>query len=186
MKKLIVLLLCIAGCGSNIIDDIQWAADSGIQSNISPALFCAIDADCGGSCAACVGGSCTTLSAGLLCRSGAKTAGDPSTGEISSAICDPAEVCDGINPTCPSDVIMPAGTVCGFGRGPCDPNTVICSSRGTCEAHLPAGEICNYINTICNPQDICDGVRSLCPAKYALPGTICGVGKTCGYLGICH
>lgn len=108
---------------------------------------------------ACCAATCDALMpAGTACR--------PSAGS-----CDPAEVCDGANPACPSDAMLPDGNACsGCASGLC----------GTCMAGVCQDLLCGngIVDTIageqCEPDD-----------DAACPGG-CTNTCTCAYAGSCR
>jgi parallel beta-helix repeat protein len=94
----------------------------------------------------------------------------------STGICDPQEVCDGTNGTCPADVKSASGTVCRSSTGVCDPQEVCDGQSSTCPADVKSasGTVCRSSTGICDPQEVCDGTSSNCPADVKSPsGTVC-------------
>lgn len=94
----------------------------------------------------------------------------------SAGPCDPAEVCDGIHPACPDDVLAPSTTVCRPSTGACDVAETCTGSSAQCPADvvLPALTICNPSKGACDPAETCDGVHGACPADALSPsGTVC-------------
>lgn len=103
----------------------------------------------------CISGSCRDVEGaqtetcvrerlGLACRG-------------SRATCDPIEVCDGVSPDCPADVVHVRGVVCRAAAGPCDRAEVCSGVDDTCPsdafepANAPcAGGVCSGADTMCH------------------------------------
>nr|UZH23228.1 hypothetical protein [myxobacterium MSr12020] len=101
-------------------------------------LFCVdgvcCDSACGGGeavdCQACSvatgapsDGTCSTFSAGTVCRA-------------AGGVCDVAEVCDGVGGACPQNAWKPAGTVCSAGTNACDADETCTGLSALCPADL--------------------------------------------------
>ncbi len=77
--------------------------------------------------------------------------------------CDPAEVCNGVSATCPSDVRASAGTPCDADDQVCTAD--VCDGAGTCtHAAGNAGTPCRASAGVCDPLESCDGASVTCPA----------------------
>jgi len=99
--------------------------------------------------------------AGVLCRA--------SAGE-----CDPQEVCDGTNTTCPADAKSPSGTGCTSDSNPCTLDQCDGSSNACQHPAGNAGALCRASAGECDPQELCDGSNTSCPADVKSPsGTGC-------------
>ncbi len=186
------MLMAMSACGADTED---------LRSTASPVLTCSqqqIDT-CSAMCKTCIGGSggkCTdepVAAAGTVCR--ASVPANRAIGGTLSAVCDPAEVCDGITAACPADIIAPAGTIClvtDRSYGPCDlPVGVrMCNDAGLCLTRALPTKMCKGTpaggSPICAPPNYCDGSRATCPIAWAFPGTDCGGGKTCDATGHCR
>lgn len=81
---------------------------------------------------------CPSGSSTLVCR--------PATGE-----CDVAEVCDGVNSTCPADVKRPAGTACTDDANKC--------TRDECNG---VDSACHHTPAVCPPGMFCDSTTGQC------------------------
>jgi len=66
----------------------------------------------------------------------------------STGVCDPEEVCDGVNGSCPSDVLSGSSTVCRSSTGVCDPE-----------------EVCDGVNASCPTDE-----SNICTAEGCSPG----------------
>ena len=101
--------------------------------------------------------------AGVVCR---PTAGD----------CDPAEVCNGVNPACPSDQFLPAGSVCRAAPGACDIQERCTGDAAACpdDVLLAAGTSCRPSVGPCDAAEVCSGAAATCPSDIG-----CVAGSTC-------
>ena len=108
-------------------------------------------------------GTCRPLSAGATCRS-------------ARDLCDAAELCDGVSPTCPPDTVHPNTRLCRFGTGPCDPTDFCDGLSPACppNARSPAGTVCRPGATACDAPETCDGLSPQCPTDaLATVGAVC-------------
>jgi hypothetical protein len=115
----------------------------------------------------------TPVAAGsVVCRQG------------SGDVCDPDELCNGLNIYCPDDVVSPATTICNPGSGDiCDPDE---SCTGVAGEACPADQIASSTTTcrtgsgdLCDPDESCTGVAdAACPDDVVSPATtICNPGS---------
>jgi hypothetical protein len=124
----------------------------------------------------CCTSTCAIRAAGEQCRA-------------SAGICDLAEACDGVNPTCPADVFEPASTVCRASGGVCDVAENCTGSAAACpgDAKVLAGTTCRAAADVCDAAEACDGVNDACPADVFEPastvcrasGGVCDVAENC-------
>lgn len=120
---------------------------------------------CNGACESCapVTGQCGPSTPGTVCR--------PSLG-----LCDREEVCDGVAPGCPADVVGPVGVVCRSATGPCDVVETCTGSSRICppDIRLPAGAVCRAPVAECDAPELCDGDGGACAAdRVERAGTVC-------------
>ncbi len=93
-----------------------------------------------------------------------------------AGICDVADSCDGVNPTCPADALVTVGTDCRSSTGACDPAEVCDGATAACpaDALAPSGTTCRSSTGACDPAEVCDGATAACPADALAPsGTTC-------------
>ncbi|AKT40014.1 kelch repeat-containing protein [Chondromyces crocatus] len=145
---------------------------------------------CGGGsptdCQACsmatgapIEGVCTILDSSVTCR--------PSQGE-----CDPAEVCNGAQPLCPTNVTAPDGSACAGGT--CTNGTCVTGSKGPGEACAGPAECSSGFCTdgVCC-QTACDAACQACNLSgngTCMPAAageqdLCGPGRVCNATGTC-
>jgi MYXO-CTERM domain-containing protein len=137
------------------------------------------DTACDDDCESCVAadtaetddGICAPVLSAVVCRAGSGDA------------CDPNETCDGVNPSCPADVVTAAGTVCRAGSGDsCDPDEVCSGTPGEAcpvDAVAAAGTVCRAgSGDTCDPDETCSGTAlEACPSDVAEDdGTSCDAG----------
>jgi MYXO-CTERM domain-containing protein len=128
-----------------------------------------VDTDCQ-ACAVAKGaatdGTCGTTQAA------AKFVCHPSAG-----VCDVAEVCDGVNPTCPTDTFQPSTTVCRAAvPGGCDNAGMCTGSSAACPADVvvPANTVCRPSAGPCDVAEVCNGISNTCPGDARAPaGLVC-------------
>ena len=108
-------------------------------------------------------GRCEITNAGTQCRAAA-------------GLCDRAEVCNGISPSCPADTRLAAGTSCRSAVGNCD----IEESCNGVSPFCPADQIfddgtpCRGRMGVCDESEVCDGVSAFCPEdQKVMQGTVC-------------
>jgi MYXO-CTERM domain-containing protein len=144
------------------------------------------NADCGAGvpsdCQSClaaqtpqsVNGTCDIIlaAAAYTCRVG------------SGDFCDPAEICNGNNPSCPNDVLAPPGTVCAVGSGDMCDAPAVCSgvSGQPCPTGglAPSGTVCRSgSGDACDPTEACTGVSGQpCPPDVVSSNnTVCRAGS---------
>jgi hypothetical protein len=94
----------------------------------------------------------------------------------SAGVCDVAEACNGLSPSCPPEGFLPAGTVCRAAVDVCDV-TESCSGVGpTCpvDGLRAAGTVCRASAGVCDPAETCSGLDGFCPADVLQPlGAVC-------------
>ena len=125
----------------------------------------------------------TPIAAGTVCRKG------------SGDICDPDEVCDGVQAgACPADVVAPTTTVCNTGSGDvCDPDESCTGLAGQAcpeDKVASATTVCNPgSGDICDPDELCPGIAdAACPTDTTAPAmTVCrpGSGDLCDPTEVC-
>lgn len=104
-----------------------------------------------GSSTSCCTATCQLRPADTVCRA-------------STALCDAAESCDGINGTCPLNGVSPAGTVCRPTAGLCDVAETCNGSSSACPTNqfLPNGTVCRPVGGVCDVEDKCAGNSAAC------------------------
>ena len=146
----------------------------------SAATTCVNDTQCliGG-----VQGQCTGITlkhiagnAGTQCRAG-------------TGVCDPAEVCDGVNTACPADSFAPATTECRAGSGTCDPAEFCTGTSASCPSNSFASSstVCREAAGVCDVAETCTGSSATCPADQLATSAVtcraasgvCDVAETC-------
>jgi len=122
------------------------------------------DCDLGaGSGDTCCSTTCTILAAASGCREAAGS-------------CDVAEVCDGVSPACPADVVIDAGVSCHASGGVCDVEEKCNGLAPQCPAdqHVTAGTVCRAGSDLCDAAEACDGISDDCPVdQLAAAGATC-------------
>ncbi|MBN2498407.1 MAG: hypothetical protein JXR96_27700 [Deltaproteobacteria bacterium] len=96
--------------------------------------------------------------AGVECRA---SAGD----------CDPAELCDGVNTTCPVNALEPGTVLCRGSAGACDPAEHCDGVSPTCPPNAlePDTTVCRpSTDADCDPAEHCDGVSADCPSDLVM------------------
>lgn len=125
------------------------------------------DSGCGGGvadCQACsAAGVCTPTAAQTECRG-------------SLGVCDPAEVCNGVEGTCPADAKLPAGSVCNAAVGACDLAETCDGAGNSCPADqiAPPNYECRPAQGGCDVAETCNGTSTICPVdERAEANTVC-------------
>ncbi len=125
------------------------------------------DSACGGGgadCQACsAAGVCTPTAAQTECRG-------------SLGVCDPAEVCNGVEGTCPADAKLPAGSVCNAAVGACDLAETCDGAGNSCPADqiAPPNYECRPAQGGCDVAETCNGTSTICPVdERAEANTVC-------------
>lgn len=108
-----------------------------------------------GSCeltGACAAGG-VPLPAGTLCRAAA-------------GVCDVAEVCNGVSPDCPADVVSSSQTICNPSDGFCDIPDYCNGTSKMCPSDQKKSStvICRASTKQCDPAEYCSGTGDACPA----------------------
>lgn len=109
----------------------------------------------------CCSASCTVESVGTVCRDAA--------GE-----CDLPETCDGVNPTCPDDVL--STDECRAAAGDCDLAEFCDGVSVDCPADELSTDECRASTGSCDPAESCDGAGVDCPADVVIDVCISGDG----------
>ena len=137
------------------------------QSGFCVDGFCCNVAGCAGDCNSCgvpgLQGQCAPQQVGTTCR--AAVGG-----------CDVAETCDGIQTTCPADVIAMSGATCRPSVGACDPAELCDGVSTACPANViePSGTVCRPVGGLCDVVETCDGTNGQSPFDaFLAPGTLC-------------
>jgi cysteine-rich repeat protein len=94
-----------------------------------------------GSPGSCCSAACTLEPVTTVCR-------------VSAGPCDPAEHCAGVSPTCPPNVLEPAGTACPDDGQPCTSDTCNGTSPVCVHAPVPDGTACSDLDS-CTGGDVC-------------------------------
>ncbi len=115
-------------------------------------------------------GTCEPVAADTECRAAA-------------GVCDVAEVCDGVEVTCPEDVVVPADDAleCRAAAGDCDVAELCDGVLADCpeDMFVPADDMqeCRASADMCDAAELCDGQGAECPADApADDGTECDDG----------
>lgn len=111
----------------------------------------------------CCAAGCGLRASGDVCRAAA-------------ALCDSAESCDGVSPTCPSDVVAPAGTLCRAAADVCDTAEQCDGTSNACptDGFVGAGTLCRGSAGPCDRAETCTGSSGLCPSDAKEPlGEVC-------------
>jgi hypothetical protein len=88
-------------------------------------------------------------------------------------VCDPQEVCDGVNNDCPTDS-KDSTTVCRVSGGVCDPQEVCDGVNNDCPTDSKdSTTVCRSSAGVCDPQEVCDGVNNNCPTDSKDSTTVC-------------
>lgn len=161
---------CVGGpeCANTCEEDLDSCNVPAGTACTDDSSACSLDI-CDGS------GACThpAGNAGATCRS---SAGD----------CDVAEVCDGTNPTCPTDLFQPSSYECRSAAGECDVPENCSGSGADCPADgfVAPGIACTDDGQPCT-SDACDGDGTC--EHVALPDTdvdsVCDAQDSCTNVG---
>lgn len=111
----------------------------------------------------CCTATCQVATASTPCRSAA-------------GICDVSESCDGVNPTCPADLLVGAGMQCRPASGACDIAEVCDGANPDCppDGFRLAGTGCRAAVGACDVAETCSGGSPVCPADlFVPPGVQC-------------
>ena len=117
-----------------------------------------------------IDGVCGTAVQGTVCRS-------------PLGACDAPETCNGLDDTCPDDVLRPSNTICREAAGPCDVDERCTGTEPGCPRDRLAdvGEVCRASVGECDVVDVCDGLSGECP-----PDEVKARGVQCrGRFGVC-
>ncbi|MFO0727641.1 MAG: OmpA family protein [Myxococcota bacterium] len=118
----------------------------------------------------CCSPTCTIEPAGTLCRAQA-------------GICDSAETCNGVDPSCPIDAFQPVTTLCRASSGACNAADYCTGLAADCPADipLPLGTSCRPAVSVCDRPESCDGFGDACPPDLVQPA-----GQSCrAQNGVC-
>ena len=98
---------------------------------------------------------------------------EPVTTECRGAagICDAAERCTGVDPTCPADAFEAGSTECRAAAGLCDVAESCTGASAACpaDALLPAATACRTSGGACDVAETCDGLAPTCPTDLLVP-----------------
>ncbi len=104
---------------------------------------------------------CEGRAAGEVCR--------PSTGD-----CDPAEVCNGVSPFCPADLLQSLSVICRPSGGSCDDPEYCTGASKDCPSDLlRTGQICRPSAGPCDVREICNGAPTCPTDAFRGNTTIC-------------
>lgn len=171
----------LRACGDGQLDPSEQCDDSNTVGGdcCSPTCtFEALNAPCPDDGQACTldrcngAGTCThpAGNVGAICRA-------------VSGTCDLAESCDGVSPTCPTDVVRPLGFACRSVAGLCDVAESCNGISPACpvDAFQPNGFTCRGAAGLCDAVEGCTGSSPTCPSDALLPdGSVCR-----GAVGLC-
>ena len=117
---------------------------------------------CSTAAGAAANGTCTYLSAAVVCR--------PAAGP-----CDQNEACDGVNGTCPPDLLRGAGASCRVAAGGCDLAETCTGTNANCPVDklVAGGTVCRGSAGICDTPEACTGTTAACPGDAFLSGNVC-------------
>jgi hypothetical protein len=141
----------LADCGNGVVETGEQC-DLGVATNGTPG--------------ACCTSTCTLKPNGTVCRGVA-------------GVCDQAETCNGVLPTCPPDAFLgsTSGTfVCRPSAGPCDVQEVCNGTGPSCPPDQFAGPLtqCRAAADVCDVAEFCTGSSASCPADgFEPPSTVC-------------
>ena len=109
----------------------------------------------------CCSSTCQIEAAGGECRAVAD-------------VCDVAEACDGVSPTCPDDVFASATSECRSTADVCDMAELCTGSDPACPADAFASDttVCRAAADVCDAAELCSGASASCPADAFEPTTI--------------
>ncbi|KAJ3078816.1 hypothetical protein HK102_004222, partial [Quaeritorhiza haematococci] len=153
--------------------------------------------DCGSQCAndPCCEGTTCKLKPGAVCDErndeccqGCRLKANGTVCRASNGVCDFAEVCDGVNATCPRNAFVPDGTACTLTSGGKNSTGTtcasgVCTSRDAqCQSHasiITTVAQCKGRETDC--ELYCQDESGLCLKLngFFLDGTPCGFGGSC-------
>jgi hypothetical protein len=142
-------------CGNGIIEDLE-ACDEGAAN---------------GTADSCCSLACEFVPADTTCRG-------------SAGLCDTAEVCSGVDATCPVDGFLSAATECRPTNGEvCDISEFCSGADATCPADvlMPMNISCRGAADTCDVEEVCTGVDASCPADgFATAAVTCrAAGGSC-------
>lgn len=145
-----------ADCGSGFCSD-GVCCDSNCGTSTTDCRACSVAAG------ASADGTCTTLSAGTVCRA-------------LNGVCDAVETCDGTSTACPADVFASSTTVCRAINGVCDVAEYCTGTSRSCPTNVyaPTTQLCRAQNGACDVAEYCNGTMKSCPADaYAKSTQVC-------------
>ncbi|KAI8994261.1 Metallo-peptidase family M12B Reprolysin-like-domain-containing protein [Gaertneriomyces semiglobifer] len=137
---------------------------------------CAADPCCGADCKLKNGAKCSDKND--LCCANCQLKSNGTACRPSSGVCDVAEICDGVNPSCPIDVFADNGMPCTVdgvdaqcATGKCTSRDLQCRNQGS----LGLRQTCSQRNTGC--QMFCENGAGQCLMlnSYFVDGTPCGI-----------
>lgn len=158
---------CVAGPGNPGCDTVTGDVDATpwltAPSTCAP---CTVNAECDDE------ETCTTDTCTGVCENAAGNTGAEC--RAAAGVCDLAETCDGVSPTCPADAKSTAE--CRATGGACDVAESCDGVGNDCPADAVAtvGTTCRAVAGACDVAETCDGVGIACPADaVAASGTTC-------------
>jgi hypothetical protein len=163
----LVLLAASAGtaaaqvCGDGNLDLLAEECDEGVVN---------------GTPGSCCSATCQLVSIGTTCRPAAD-------------LCDVAETCDGVLPTCPPDLFALPAVQCRSAAGVCDVAEFCTGTSSSCpsDTFLPLSVVCRSAAGDCDQPEFCTGSSAGCPTDQFKSATtvcrssvaICDAAETC-------
>jgi hypothetical protein len=126
----------------------------------------------------CINGvaSHTIEAQGIVCRA-------------SAGACDVAEVCNGTNAACPTDVFLSNNTTCRASAGACDVAEVCNGTNAACptDVFLASNTTCRASAGACDVAEVCNGTNAACPTDVFLSNNttcrasagVCDIAEVC-------
>lgn len=150
---------CVVGQCHNIADDSVCG-----ETRCEPYAKAA-SASTGCSPTSCAEGECARdcegLAAGEICRA-------------STGVCDPVEVCNGMSPFCPADLLGSITAICRDSGGSCDDPEYCTGASNACPSDLlKTGQVCRPSAGPCDVAEICDGAPTCPTDAFRVNTTVC-------------
>ncbi len=86
--------------------------------------------------------------------------------------CDVVDFCDGFNPTCPPDAVLPPTTECRPSAGDCDLAEFCTGTSPVCPVDQKSTAVCRPAGGVCDVAESCDGVSNDCPPNNFQPSSV--------------